>query len=155
MSRNIKNLAAEIRGASRKKLFGSRQVFERYEPEADVDLSKLETKFGFKFPGDLRQWLEIASFGDLDQQLAIRVDWLNVIDRGELIGHVIFGQDDLGNFYSFDQKSGQIHYICRSAPEYAPMSENFTKFLRELLRRDFQIVDWAESLSASPYAWGE
>lgn len=149
----MKNLANEIFGACRKKLFGSRPIFERYEPEAKASLSNLEDSLKIRFPDDLRQWLEIAGFGDLDQQLAIRVDWLNIIDRGELIGHVVFGQDDLGNFYSFDQTSGQIHYICRSAPEYALMSENFTEFLRELVRRDFQIVDWASNLSTNPYTW--
>ena len=149
----MKNLVAEILDASRKKFFGSRPIFERYAPEANVDLANLEESLKFKFPADRRQWLEIAGFGDLDQQLAIRVDWLNVIDRGELLGHVIFAQDELGNFYSFDQTSGKIHYISRSAPEYAPMSDSFAEFLRELMRRDFKVVDWVDDLLVSPYAW--
>jgi len=144
-------LADDILKARRKKLFGSRPVFERYEPEVDADLDSLEEKFKISFPDDLRQWLEIAGFGDLDRQLAIRSHWLNVIDRGELLGHVVFAQDDLGNFYTFDQESGRIHYLCRSAPEYGLMSGNFTEFLNELMRRDFKIVDWADSLSVKPY----
>ena len=149
----METLTSSILAMRRKRLFGSRPVFERYEPESDVDLGDVENKHGFSFPTDLRSWLEQCGFGDLDQQLSIRVDWINVIDQGELKGHVIFAQDDLGNHYSFDRSGGSIHYVCRSAPEYARVADSFKGFLQILVDLDFDVEALIESLSPSPYSW--
>jgi hypothetical protein len=150
----MEDVATRVSSASRKKLFGSRPIFKAHEPEAGIDLALLEEKLGFRFPTDLKVWLETLGFGDLDDELAIRAEWLNVLDRGELKGHVVFGQDGLGNFYSFGPDTGDIHFICRSAPEYAPVARSFREFIIELEQRDFRIYEWIDALSVESYDWG-
>ena len=68
-------------------------------------------------------------------------------------GHIIFAQDGLGNFYTFNPKDGATHYICRSAPEVGFVAGSFTEFVEELERRDYRIYDWIEELAVRPYDW--
>lgn len=151
----MKSLCTSILCSRRKRLFGSRPIFEKYEPESDFDLGSLESKHDFTFPEDLRFWLNECGFGDLDQQLSIRADWINVIDRGELTGHVIFAQDDLGNFYCFENGGGPVHYLCRSAPEYAPVADSFQNFIQLLVDQDFNIEALIETLTTALYSWDD
>ncbi len=149
----METLVTTILSAKRKRLFGSRPIFEKYEPESTVDLDALERDDGFSFPADLRFWLERCGFGDLDQQFSIRADWIEAIDRGELKGHVRFAQDDLGNFYSFEDGSGRIHFISRSSPEFATVADSFEQLLEILVGLDFNIEALIQSLSFRPYTW--
>ena len=149
----METLVSTILAAKRKRLFGSRPIFEQYEADSTIDFDALERDHGFSFPGDLRFWLERCGFGDLDQQFSIRADWIEVIDRGQLKGHVKFAQDDLGNFYSFEDGSGHIHFISRSTPEFASVSDSFEQLLEVLVGMDFNIETLVESLSLQPYTW--
>jgi len=150
---NMDDIAKRILGSCRKKLFRTRPIFKAFEPESNIDPQNLEKEYGFKFPRDLRAWLDTVGFGDLDEVLAIRAVWINVIDTGELKGHVIFAQDELGNFYSFSPVNGAIHYICRTSPEFAMIAENFRDFMTGLEQRDYRIFDWIDMLEVKPYDW--
>jgi hypothetical protein len=145
-------LFARILKARRKRLFGSKAVFEPYKPASDIP--NVEARIGISLPEALSAWLAAASYGDINQVLSFRSDWFNVIDRGELKGHVVFAQDILGNSYSFSPADGTIHFICRSAPEYAFLSRHFAAFIEELERRDFQLEEWTDSLTPQRYEWG-
>lgn len=47
----------------------------------------------------------------------------------------------------------QVHFLARSSPEYALISESFAGFLDELRRRDFALDVWRSSLELEPYTW--
>lgn len=145
-------LFARILNARHKRFFGSKPVFEPYKPASDI--SSVEAKVGMALPAALRGWLAAAGYGDINEVLSFRSEWFNVIDRGELKGHVVFAQDILGNHYCLSPVDGTIHFISRSAPEYAVVSKNFTAFLEELERRDFQLEEWMDGLTAQRYEWG-
>jgi len=150
--RQMEPLFSRILNARRKRFFGSKPIFEPYKPATDID--GVEVKVGATLPASLRAWLVAAGYGDICEVLSFRSEWFNSIDRGELQGHVMFAQDEVGNFYSFSPIDGAIHFICRSAPEFAMMATDFGSFLEEFERRNFQLQAWTDSLKALPYNWG-
>jgi len=145
-------LFARILNARRKRLLGTKPLLEPHMPATDIP--DVEGRVGASLPESLSAWLSVAGYGDLNDVLSFRSEWFSVIERGELKGHVMFAQDILGNFYSFSPADGAIHFICRSAPEYAFLAKHFGAFLEELERRDFQLEAWTDSLDAQPYEWG-
>jgi hypothetical protein len=147
----MESLISRILSARRKRFFGSKPVFDPYEPATDI--ANVEARIGMSLPEALEAWLAAAGYGDLDDVLSFRSEWFNVIDRGELEGHVIFAQDILGNFYSFAPAGGAIHFVCGSASEYAFLSKDFAAFLEELEQHDFQLEAWTDSLAAKRYEW--
>jgi len=145
-------LFARILNARRKRFLGSKPLFEPYKPATDI--ADVEAKIGTSLPEALAAWLAAAGYGDINDVLSFRSDWFNVIDRGELKGHVMFAQDILGNFYSFSPADGTIHFVCRSAPEYAFLAKHFGAFPEQLEQRNFQLEEWTDSLKAQRYEWG-
>jgi hypothetical protein len=145
-------LFARILDARRKVFLGTKPMFEPHTPATDI--LDVEAKVGTSLPEGLSAWLSAAGYGDINEVLSFRSEWFSVIERGELTGHVIFAQDILGNFYSFSPVNGAIHFICRSAPEYAFLAKHFGAFLEELERRDFQLEALTDSLDAQHYGWG-
>ena len=144
-------LFTRVLGAKRKRLFDQRPMFEPYRSTVAADLERIENRLGCGLPNPLRAWLLHAGYGDLNDELSLREEWFSVVDRGPLKGHVIFGQDILGNFYCFSPANGEVHYLCRSAHEYATMARDFVAFLEELERRSFKLAEWADSLKVFPY----
>ena len=138
-------LSARILSARRKRPFGTSPLFEPYRPVTEPDLVKLERELGCELPTGLRAWLLAAGYGDINERLSFRKEWFSSIDLGELEGHVIFARDDLGNFYSFAPSGEAVHYICRSAPEFALMATDFSAFLHEPEQRSFELEPWAGS----------
>jgi hypothetical protein len=147
-------LVERIAAAQVKRLLGWKPLFRRYKPATAPELAAVERSLDCILPASLKDWLLKAGYGDFNEELSLREAWFSVIDRGELQGHVLFGQDDCGNFYAADPGSGGIHFVCRSAPEYACMADDFRSFLEELERRKFRLQPWVESLTTQPYAWG-
>ena len=147
-------LVARISTAKRKRLFGSKPIFEPHKPTSASELRQIEEEIACALPEDLRTWLLEAGFGDFNEIFALRQEWFRVVDRGPLKGHVMFAQDILGNFYSFSPADGRIHFICRSAPEYALMAKDFHSMLEELERRSFNLQEWVDHLPSLPYEWG-
>lgn len=139
--------------ASRKTLFGKKAIFEPYHEIGDEDLAAIERKVESTLPRALKDWLLRAGFGDLNDELSFRAEWFSTIDRGPLKGHVIFAQDQSGNFYAFSPISGAIYFIARSAPEYAHISPDFAAFMEGFESHGFQVQDWTNSLEALPYDW--
>ena len=146
-------VASRILSAKRKRLFGLAPLFNAHKRVTESELTDLERQLHSSLPESLRGFLLTAGYGDINEVLSLRKEWFNVIDRGELTGHVIFAQDILGNFYTFSPTDGGIHFVCRSSPEYAFMAEGFDAFLQEFERRAFQLEAWTDSLNALPYHW--
>ena len=123
-------LLSRILSAKREGLVARKSMFEPYRPADDIE--NVEARIGTSLPASLQAWLMAAGYGDLNQVLSFRSEWFKAIDRGELQGHVVFAQDDLGNFYSFSPIDGTIHFISRSAPEFGVLAIDFESFLAEL-----------------------
>lgn len=147
------SVTSRILSSRRKRSFGSTPLFEAHKRVTESELAEIERQRHISLPQSLRRFLLSAGYGDINEVLSLRNEWFNIIDRGELTGHVIFAQDILGNFYAFSPIDGGIHFVCRSSPEYAFMAEGFDAFLREFERWEFQLEAWTESLNALPYNW--
>lgn len=105
-------------------------------------------------PKSVEAFLSKTGYGDVADVLSFRIEWVQQIEVGELAGHVIFAQDDCGNYYATSIANDRVYFLARSSPEYALMGESFAGFLEELERRDFALDVWTNSLELKPYAWG-
>jgi SMI1 / KNR4 family (SUKH-1) len=149
----MQTLINRILSAKRKRLFGSKSMFEPYAAVSEKDIATLEKEVKATIPPDLKIWLLQAGYGDFNEEFSLRKEWFKTIDQGELKGHVFFAQDDLGNFYSFSPKNGNIHYVSRSSPEFALVASDFGGFLEEFERQNFRLQAWVESANPLPYNW--
>lgn len=152
MNLDVDGLVKTVLSASRKGLLRRRPIFKSHAATSADELGKLEEEIGTPLPIDLRSWLLAVGYGDIDEELSFRRDWLARIERGQLKGGARFAQDILGNFYAFDS-SGRIFYLCRSEPVYATVSNDFLEFIAELARRDYKLVDWVSTLETQKYEW--
>lgn len=133
-------------------MFRRRPVFQAYASVSPTELDDLERKVGISIPASLREWLLAVGYGDIDGELSFRWDWFEPVESGPLKGGVRFAQDILGNFCAFDA-SGRIYFLSRSEPVFALMSKDFAEFLEELVRRDYQLEAWIDTLKTEPYDW--
>jgi len=152
MTLHVDELAKTVLSASRKGLLRKKPIFKPHAVTSADELSKLEEEIGTPLPSDLRNWLLAVGYGDIDEELSFRRDWLAGIESGHLKGSARFAQDILGNFYAFDS-GGRIFYLCRSEPVFAVMSNGFLEFIDELIRRDYKLVDWVNTLETQKYEW--
>jgi hypothetical protein len=148
---NIDMLAKTVLSASKKSFFRPKPIFKAYAKTSAEELMAVEKESAVMLPDDLKRWLLTVGYGDVADELSFRKDWLAVINRGKFRGSMIFAQDILGNFYAFDSKSDHIYYLSRSEQVFARMSENFLMFMTELVRRDYKLVAWTETLESHEY----
>ncbi|MHA6885355.1 hypothetical protein [Ralstonia pseudosolanacearum] len=152
MSMNIDTFAKTVLSASRKGLFRRRSVFKAYARVLPDELRSLERKIGIPVPIYLCDWLLAVGYGDIDEGLSFRKEWFAPIEKGQLKGGARFAQDILGNFYAFDS-SGRIYFLSRSEPVFAAMSKDFLEFVGELIRRDYKLGEWIDTLETQGYEW--
>ena len=152
MTMEVDGLAKTVLSARRKGLLRKRPIFEPHAATSSDELSKLEEEIGTPLPNDLRSWLLALGYGDIDEELSFRREWIASIKTGHLKGSARFAQDILGNFYAFDS-SGRIFFLSRSEPVFAAMSKGFLEFIEELVRRDYKLVDWVNTLETQKYEW--
>lgn len=154
MSTKIDELTKIIVSVSRKGFLRRSPLFKPHEKISVDDLDALDRKIGTPIPNELRDWLFAVGYGDIDEEISFREEWFTAIESGQLKGGAIFAQDVLGNFYAFDSL-GKIYYFPRSQSVFAIMSESFLKFIEEIIRRDYKLIDWGDSLETQPYEWQE
>lgn len=104
-------------------------------------------------PESAEAFLTATGYGDIAEVLSFRAEWMHVIDRGELAGHVIFAQDDGGNHYACSTSDKQIFFVSRCSPEYALIATSLGDFLEELERRRFDLEGWTNGLELKAYNW--
>ena len=140
----MKAIFRRIITAKRSSFFHSKLLFEPYGLVPNI--SSIEVKIATPLPEALRAWLEYAGYGDINDVLSVRSDWFHTINQGVMEGHVIFAQDDMGNFYSFSSKDGSISFISRCEQRAVSIANNFLAFLEEFERRDFNLIEWVNSM---------
>jgi hypothetical protein len=146
-------LVDRLLAARRKSWFGARPLFEPYAAVSTNDISRIEARLGCQLPADLKAWLLLAGFGDIGGALSFRDEWIQPIEEGQLRGGFRFAQDELGNFLGAPCTGSAVAFLSRSEHGYAVLSPTFEAFLQELERRDYEIMDWVQSVELSPYAW--
>jgi len=149
----MKDLADRCLLARRKRWLRTRPVVAQRALSSERELLALEQRIGCALPSDLRAWLSIVGFCDIDDELSFRAEWFNAPDPGHLAGAVLFAQDILGRFYGFMPTDGRIVFFARSEPGHAVLATNFREFLQQLADRDFKVVDWVDSVELKPYQW--
>lgn len=142
-------IAKTILSAKRRRFLRSRPVFERYAPVSEAELFRLATGLNFKFALGLSKWLLLAGYGDIDETLSFREGCFSVIDGEPLCGLVSFAKDIIGNRYAFNPKDGGIYHISPPEQVATRMSDDFPSFLQELIRRDYQLQEWVDSISSA------
>jgi hypothetical protein len=148
----IDEIARTVQSATRKKFFRQKPVFTPYKAVSLNELEAIERRIGIAMPSDLRRWLQALGYGDVDEELSFRQEWFFAMERGELKGGALFAQDPQGNFFGFDIH-GRIYFFSRSAPFFSMISESFSGFIEELVRRDYKVRDWVDTLAAQRYEW--
>jgi hypothetical protein len=126
-------------------------MWQHYDSTSVEELWQVGARLKVDLPDELIQFLTEFGFGDINEQLSFRKEWLTKVEGGPLTGHLIFGQDELGNFYTADPRLGVIHFLSRSEPGCCRLASHFGEFLDEAARRGFKIVDWAEAQPLVPY----
>lgn len=145
-------LISIVHSANRKGLFRLTPVFKAHRMASLDELSAAEKKIGIAIPSDLRNWLLVLGYGDIDEEMSLREEWFAAMESGPLKGGARFAQDILGNFYAFDS-SGCIYFLSRSQPVFSMISRSFSEFVEELVRRDYKLVDWVNTLATQAYRW--
>jgi hypothetical protein len=139
-------IAKTILSAKRRKFLSSRPVFERHAPVSEAELFRLARGLDFKFVLGLSKWLLLAGYGDIDQTLSFREESFAIMDRD---GHVSFAHNAAGNRYAFNPRDGSIYYICQPEMVAVRVSDDFPSFMQELIRRDYQLKEWMDSISTT------
>jgi hypothetical protein len=145
-------LTKAVLSASRKSFLRQKPVFRAHETVLVDELSDLEKEIGVPLPSDIRKWLLVLGYGDIDEEMSFRKEWFATINTGQLKGGALFAQDILGNFYAFDSYD-RIYYLSRSQPVFATISTSFLEFIEELICRDYKLVDWVNTLETQRYEW--
>ena len=149
----MRDVADQILTARRKRLLHTVLLFKPYKPAAEAALAGVETELGLSLPAELREFLHLVGYGDVDEDLSFRAEWFKLVGYGEHKGAVVFAQDTLGNFYAWNPRGDDILFFSRSESGCAVLAHSFRRFMEELARRDYKILDWAESLTLEAYDW--
>ncbi|MBI3902172.1 MAG: SMI1/KNR4 family protein [Nitrosomonadales bacterium] len=149
LAQNMDEIAKVILTAKRKRLFMSRPVYKFFAPPiTEAELYRLAQELNVRFAVGFSRWLRLAGYGDVDGKLQFRRDFIFVIDWKPLAGCVVFAGDAVGNRYAFDPERGNIYHIRNPGRIVSRMADDFSFFMQELIRRDYQLYEWTESLSA-------
>ena len=142
----MQNTIKTVLSAKRKLFLQKKPIFHFFAPASEMDLFMTARKLDCKLAVGLCQWLRTAGYGDINDTLIFRSEYFSAITHGALTGCVIFARDELGNSYAFKPGDGGIYYIARYESAYARMAEDFHSFLHELIRRDYKLAQWRETL---------
>jgi hypothetical protein len=141
-----------LKVATRSALFGRKPLWRQYAATTAQELSLVGQRLQLAIPDDLVKLLLYLGFGDVNEELSFRKEWLTKVQGGPLAGHLIFAQDDRGNFYSADPHSEAIYFLSRSEFGYCCLATCFSEFLEQAAARNFEVVQWAESQPLVAYA---
>ena len=140
-------IAKIILSAKRRRFLRSSPVFKRFSPVSEAELFRMAIGLNFKFTLPLSKWLLLVGYGDIDEALSFREEFFSLINGEAQDGYVSFAQDNAGNRYAFSPKNGAIYYVIHSKKDIVKISGDFSSFMQELIRRDYKLKDWMDSIS--------
>ena len=145
----IDELAKTVLAARRKRFLFSRPVFRQLAAVSENELLHLAMRLDFKFVTELSRWLLVAGYCEIDDAIIFREDSFSIIDWKPLQGFVAFAESDTGVQFAFDPKDGGIYSIHPAEHAFVCLADNFSSFLQELIRHDYHVNEWMNSLSFS------
>ena len=148
MSQPLQSLKVATRSTS----FGCKPVWRHYAATSVQELRLVGQGLQLAIPDGLVQLFLCLGFGDINEELSFRKEWLTKVQSGPLAGHLIFAQDDRGNFYTADLESEAIYFLSRSEFGYCRLATCFSQFLEHAAARNFEVVQWAVSQPLVVYA---
>ena len=143
----MQNTIKTILSAKRKSFLSSKPIFHYHAPATEMDLFMTAKRLDCKLAVGLCQWLRAAGYGDINDTLIFRPEYFSTITHGALTGYITFAHDDVGNAYAFKPREGTIYFISIHESAYARLSDDFLHFMQELIRRDYNLAAWRESLT--------
>jgi len=143
----MQNTIKTVLSAKRKSFLSSKPIFHYLAPATEMDLFMTARRLDCKLTVGLCQWLRAAGYGEINDTLIFRPEYFAIITHGALSGYVTFAHDDAGNAYAFKPKEGAIYFISVHECAYARMSDDFLHFMQELIRREYNLAAWRESLT--------
>lgn len=143
----MQNTIKTILAARRRSFLSSKPIFHYYSPATEMDLFMTARKLDCKLAVGLCQWLRAAGYGDINDTLVFRPEYFAAVSHGALTGYIAFAHDEAGNAYAFRPGGGEIYFISQHEAAYARMADDFRAFLQELIRRDYNLAAWRESLT--------
>jgi hypothetical protein len=143
----MQNTIKTILSAKRKAFLTSKPIFHFHAPATEMDLFMTARRLDCKLIVGLSQWLRAAGYGDINDTLIFRDDYFSTITQGALSGYVAFARDEAGNAYAFKPQDGSIYFVSGHENGYAQIAADFHTFLQELIRRNYNLPEWRESLA--------
>ena len=140
----MKKLIDTILADKRKRFLIKKPVYQTSSRVSEMDLFRIAKKLDCKLSVGLSKWLLSAGYGDIENSLSFREEWFCLLEDGPLKGKVVFAQDDKANTYAYDPKDGAIYFISKDG--FARLANSFTEFLNELVKRNYNLAAWRDSL---------
>jgi hypothetical protein len=142
----MKKLIDTILTGKRRRFLRSRPIYETTSRVTEMELLQIAQKLDCKMALGLSKWLLSAGYGNLEQSLSFHRDWFCLLDNGPLQGNVAFAHDDMNNIYAYDPRDSAIYFVNING-DYARLADDFTAFMQELVRRDYNLAEWRNSLT--------
>lgn len=146
----MQNTIKTILAARRRSLLKSKPIFQPFAPVKEMELFITAKRLDCKMQVGLCQWLRTAGYGDIDNILSFRAEYFSAISAGALTGSITFANDEAGNAYAFNPDNGDIYFISTHQNGYAVIAKSFEAFMHELVKRDYNLPQWRESLKLTP-----
>jgi hypothetical protein len=145
----MKKLIDTILTDKRKHFLVKKPIYQTSSRVSEMDLFRIAKKLDCKLSVGLSKWLLSAGYGDIEHSLSFREDWFCLLENGPLKGKVAFAQDDKENTYAYDPKDGAIYFVSRNG--FARLADDFRAFLQELIKREYNLAAWRDSLKLQHY----
>jgi hypothetical protein len=145
----IDQISRVILAARRKRFLFSRPVFNRFSSVSEAELFHLATRLDFKFIVDLSRWLLLAGYGEIDGELFFQESKFSIIDWEPLEGFVTFADGVSDRQFAFNPSNGSIYSVYPSNHAFVRIADNFPAFLQELIRHDYKLKGWMDTLQYS------
>lgn len=142
----MQNTIKTILAAKRRAFLTAKPIFHYHAQATEMDLFMTARRLDCKLVVGLCQWLRAAGYGDINDMLIFRDEYFAAISQGALKGFITFARDEAGNAYAFKPEEGDIYFVSAQEHAYARMADDFHAFLEELIKRDYNLAQWRESL---------
>ena len=143
---NENDLIETILTGKRRRFLAKHPIYQTSSRATEMELFQIAQNLNCKLTPSLSKWLLTAGYGDIERSLSFRKDWFCLLRDGPLQSVVAFAHDDQDNIYAYDPEDGAIYFVSSSDKGYARLADDFCGFLQELIKRNYDLATWRNSL---------
>ena len=143
---NEDDLIETILTGKRRRFLAKHPIYHTSSRATEMELFQIAQNLNCKLTPSLSKWLLTAGYGDIERSLSFRKDWFCLLSDGPLQSVVAFAHDDQDNIYAYDPEDGAIYFVSSSDKGYARLADDFCGFLQELIKRNYDLATWRNSL---------